>query len=700
MSCLGSGTISLSDDAAEAVELIAEAGDSELASRSDHVHDFDPNTLGVPDPFTGTPAIVASVSSVGASDDYARGDHAHGDRSVIYTPLLNTKLLSIAEDAEVNVQSDWAQMNAVVDSFIQNKPTIPPPYIHTQSDWNEADTTSEAYIDNKPITITTAQITTIDSVEDDAQVNVQSDWDEIDTQADAFILNKPTDFGIDGAVWVADSDVGGTGEAITLTPTPAITSYEVGQRYIFRVQLDSSAAVTVAVSGLTPLEFRINGNQADDGDLLTDLIYEIVYDGTAFEVVNHGFNSAGGVIINNIMSLLFADAINTSSASFSGLLSSADLDVQAALETLDAVNAGSIDVDVTNISRILNASDTTIQAVLDRIDNLVIESLPIDDSVFTNNLSTTGSGNDPLTNSATNPSGPLNTIGTILRRIDALETEQRADEVPLMGTYMRHFLGSTTAEDVLALIDEWDSEDIGINSSFTGALASVNSIVEDQYSVADALEVIDGFSFTGTDDQTAAEVDTSTTNFTEFLSAGPLTVQAALDILDDINAGSVGVDVAGFNGNLSSSDTTVQTALSTLDSAMSMGGTDDQTASEVTATTTDFAGVLSVTENTVQKALDAIDDVVAGDIPTSITNFGTNITTNAMTVQAALDEVNTLTLGAGGTFETLTDTDADFSAGVTGQVPFLNASDKLALGDLTVTVTQTADAVTVTVTVE
>ena len=64
-------------------------------------------------------------------------------------------------------------------------------------------------------------------------------------------------------------------------------------------------------------------------------------------------------------------------------------------------------------------------------------------------------------------------------------------------------------------------------------------------------------------------------------------------------------------------------------------------------------------------------------------------------------EPGTVSGGSGSTtFEALTDTDVDLSAGTEGQVPFLNDSSQLALGDINVVVTQTMDTVTVTVTVE
>ena len=160
-----------------------------------------------------------------------------------FTQAHETKLDGIADGAEVNVQSDWDEVDTTSDAFIQNKPTIIDP---VQSDWNETDTTDLSYIENKPtlfsgdygdltntpsipgeddiyeytadfitdgtgitidendtsntITIsvtnefTDAHETKLDGIADGAEVNVQSDWNEVDISSDAFIQNKPTLF--------------------------------------------------------------------------------------------------------------------------------------------------------------------------------------------------------------------------------------------------------------------------------------------------------------------------------------------------------------------------------------------------------------------------------------------------------------------------------------------------------------------------
>lgn len=77
---------------------------------------------------------------------------------------------------------------------------------------------------------------------------------------------------------------GGTANALTLTPSPAITAYTAGQSFRFIAASDSTLSVTVAVSGLTTKAIQIDGVAlAFDLVLESGKIYQIDYDGTQFQ---------------------------------------------------------------------------------------------------------------------------------------------------------------------------------------------------------------------------------------------------------------------------------------------------------------------------------------------------------------------------------------------------------------------------------
>lgn len=78
---------------------------------------------------------------------------------------------------------------------------------------------------------------------------------------------------------------GGTADAITLTPSPAITAYATGQE--FRWKAGSSAntgAATVAISGLTTKALEINDSALAAGEHAANKYYRGIYDGTAFQI--------------------------------------------------------------------------------------------------------------------------------------------------------------------------------------------------------------------------------------------------------------------------------------------------------------------------------------------------------------------------------------------------------------------------------
>ena len=91
--------------------------------------------------------------------------------------------------------------------------------------------------------------------------------------------------------FIAAADVGGTGDAVTLTPSPAFTAYETGQAFRFFIETENTGAVTIALNGLDPVSVRsAEGDELSAGDLEVGHIIEVVHDGTRFvsDVHSHG----------------------------------------------------------------------------------------------------------------------------------------------------------------------------------------------------------------------------------------------------------------------------------------------------------------------------------------------------------------------------------------------------------------------------
>jgi hypothetical protein len=88
----------------------------------------------------------------------------------------------------------------------------------------------------------------------------------------------------DGAFTWCDT-AGGTADALTLTPTPAIAAYQTGQRFQFKASSSANTgATTVAVSGLVAKAVQLNDAALIAGDIAANKYYEILYDGTQFQL--------------------------------------------------------------------------------------------------------------------------------------------------------------------------------------------------------------------------------------------------------------------------------------------------------------------------------------------------------------------------------------------------------------------------------
>lgn len=97
----------------------------------------------------------------------------------------------------------------------------------------------------------------------------------------------------DGSViWC--STAGGSGNAITLAPSPAITAYVAGQVFRFIASAGNTAATTLAVSDLTTKAVQSGLAALASGDIDTGKTYEAIYDGTAFQIRDAALAGAGG----------------------------------------------------------------------------------------------------------------------------------------------------------------------------------------------------------------------------------------------------------------------------------------------------------------------------------------------------------------------------------------------------------------------
>ena len=80
--------------------------------------------------------------------------------------------------------------------------------------------------------------------------------------------------------------VGGTVDAITLSPFPSLSSYVPGVEFMFISTGANTGAVTVNVSGLGATSVTKNGATAlSAGDIPSGALIHIMYDGTRFQKI-------------------------------------------------------------------------------------------------------------------------------------------------------------------------------------------------------------------------------------------------------------------------------------------------------------------------------------------------------------------------------------------------------------------------------
>jgi len=99
---------------------------------------------------------------------------------------------------------------------------------------------------------------------------------------------------------------GGTANAITLTPNPAISSYLAGQRFSFVAAAPNTTSVTVATSGLATRALTYaDGSALTGNEILTGGVYDIEDNGSRYNLLN---SAQGSNIVSWTPTITFGGA--------------------------------------------------------------------------------------------------------------------------------------------------------------------------------------------------------------------------------------------------------------------------------------------------------------------------------------------------------------------------------------------------------
>ncbi len=86
----------------------------------------------------------------------------------------------------------------------------------------------------------------------------------------------------------------GTVNNIVITPSPSIGAYAAGQRFFIKVKITNTGPTTININGLGPKSLKKQVTvDLDAGDILTNQIILVDYDGVNFQLIGSGGGGAG-----------------------------------------------------------------------------------------------------------------------------------------------------------------------------------------------------------------------------------------------------------------------------------------------------------------------------------------------------------------------------------------------------------------------
>jgi hypothetical protein len=144
---------------------------------------------------------------------------------------------------------------------------------------------------------------------------------------------------------------GGSADTYTASPSPAITAYATGSRYIIKIQADNTGASTLNISAVAAKDIKkYDGAGAKialiAGDLQQDQYYDIFYDGTDIIVLNpqrpYDINIGNALTLAKKLNATQQGSVTISSGAFTytGFNTRADTEGAASSDDLDTINGG------------------------------------------------------------------------------------------------------------------------------------------------------------------------------------------------------------------------------------------------------------------------------------------------------------------------------------------------------------------------
>jgi len=266
-------------------------------------------------------------------------------------------------------------------------------------------------------------------------------------------------------------------DTIALSASRTMTAYAQGDLYTFKAGGTNTGAITLNVDSLGAKDVQFNGAACTGGEIVSGLMYSVVYDGTQFQLLNASSYPAIDITTLEVTNIKAKDG--TAALTIANSTGQVTASAQFNATTIDTTNIESTNIKAKDGTAALTIADSTGQVTASA--NFIVSVA--DDTNAALRVTQTGTGNALLIEDATNPDSTPFVVNNAGQLIQGSTTAVSTKLGTTSSTPFMQMHGTLQQTAAFAAYGYSASASIGGFYSFqrskSGTIGTLSSVAED-----------------------------------------------------------------------------------------------------------------------------------------------------------------------------------------------------------------------------